>query len=148
MKFILLVTSLLTTQVYADTIISEREVTLPVDLSTARVKLSSRGYSTELVKVLIPELASVTIADHRNPGESAPCLANYEAYTAEEIIQGRPETISVPFKITLTKKTVIDEQKKVCKVSLKESIVGIIRGYKFVHDRQLAMPDRHVEDCQ
>lgn len=42
----------------------------------------------------------------------------------------------------------IDEQKKVSKVSLKESIMGIVRGYKFVHDRQLEIPDRHADDCR
>jgi hypothetical protein len=26
--------------------------------------------------------------------------------------------------------------------------MGIVRGYKFVHDRQLEIPDRHVDDCR
>lgn len=148
MKFMLLLGSLLSLEVFADSIISERVVSLPVNISSERVKLSRRGYSTDLVKILVPELADVTIANHRNTGESAPCLANYEAYSTDEIIQNRPEIIITPFTITLTKKTVIDEQKKICKVSLKESVVGFVRGFKFVHDRIMTMPDRHMDDCR
>lgn len=147
MKFLLLL-SLTLSSAFAQTVISQKEVTLPVDLNTARLKLSRGGYSSEVVKVLVPELADVTIADHRNEGEEAPCLATYEAWTVEEVIQGKPEKLEVPFTITLTKHVWVDTENKVCKVSLTENVIGKIRGFHFTHDRYLEMPDRHVDDCR
>lgn len=147
MKFLL--TLLLTiTSAFAQTVISQKEVILPVDLNSTRLKLSSGGYSSLVVKVLVPELADVTIADHRNEGEEAPCLATFEAFTVEEVIQGKPEKLEVPFTITLTKHVWADTQNRVCKVSLTENVVGKIRGFHFTHDRYLDMPDRHIDDCR
>lgn len=147
MKFLLLL-SLTLSHVFAETIISEREVILPVDLNTTRLKLSSGGYSSLVVKVLVPELADVTIADHRNAGEDAPCLATFDAFTVEEVLQGKPEKLEIPFTITLKKQVWADSVNKVCKVSLTENVVGMIRGFQFTHDRYLEMPDRHIDDCR
>lgn len=145
MKF-LLALSILVSTAFANTVVSERTVILPVDLT--KVKLSNSGYSSHIVKVLIPELADVTIANHRNEDEDAPCLATYEAMKVEEVVQNKPETIEVPLKITLKKHTWVDEENKVCKVGLQELVEGNIRGFNFVHDRWMDMPDRHLEDCR
>ena len=56
-------------------LLSEKTVDLSVDISTTKLKLSRADYSSPFVKVLVPELADVTILDHRNTNEGAPCMA-------------------------------------------------------------------------
>jgi hypothetical protein len=69
--------------------LSEKTVTLDVAINKWNLKFSRAGYSEPVVKVLIPELADVTLLDHRNFRENAPCLATFEAKTPEEVIQNR-----------------------------------------------------------
>ncbi|MGZ6488127.1 MAG: hypothetical protein ACXWQQ_16420, partial [Pseudobdellovibrio sp.] len=74
-----------------DVVISRKVVKLPVDIAEGKVKLSRAGYSMPLVKILVPELAGITLLDHRNVGEGAPCMASYDAKTPDEIIQNNPQ---------------------------------------------------------
>jgi hypothetical protein len=130
------------------TVVSERQVTLNVDISTARLKFSSSGYMAPVVKVLVPELADVTLLDHRNVGEGAPCLASYQALSPEEVIQEKPAVEKVEFQIKLTKIPVINEKENICEISLKEEINGQIRGFAFTHSRVQVIAKRSVADCR
>jgi len=136
----------------SSTVLSKRTVELNVDISTTKLKLSRADYSSPVVKVLVPELADVTILDHRNTGEGAPCLATYEALSPEEVIQNNPATEKVRFQVTLLKDTIvnIDEKSKkpVCEVHLTELIEGDIRGFDFQHSRSLLVGNRHMDDCR
>jgi hypothetical protein len=131
----------------AETIVSEREVTLPVDISTTKIKLSRADYSSPVVKVLIPELAAETILNHRNTSEGAPCLATYETMNPQDVIQNRPSTEFFKFKITIKKHTYVTQNNE-CNVSLTEEIEGNIRGFNFYHDRSISLPSREVDDCK
>lgn len=128
--------------------LSKKDVVLNVDVSTAKMKLSNAGYSSLTLKVLVPELADVTVLDHRNVGEGAPCLATYDANTPEEIIQGRPTIDQVQFTIVLQKTTQLDPVAQTCKVSLNELIDGKIRGFLFSHERTIVVGNRNVADCR
>lgn len=128
--------------------ISKRTVELPVDISKTKLRLSLAGYDTPTVKVLIPELADVTILDHRNPGESAPCLATIGTYEPNDVIQNNPSIERVSFDITLDRHAYPDLEKKVCYVELTESVVGKIRGYTFAHVRSHPVAKRHLDDCR
>lgn len=130
------------------TVISERQVTLNVDISTARLKFSSSGYASPVVKVLVPELADVTLLDHRNVGEGAPCLASYQALTPEEVIQENPAIEKVEFQIKLTKVPEINEKENTCEITLREEINGQIRGFAFTHSRAQVIAKRSVVDCR
>jgi hypothetical protein len=130
------------------TLISERTESLNVDVSTAMTRLSGSGYATVIVKVLIPELADVTLFDHRNPGEGAPCMATYEALEPEEVIQGRPGVEKVDFKITLNKVAKVNELNQKCEILLEEHIQGNIRGFDFFHFRSSIISTRLPEDCR
>lgn len=135
----------------ANTLVSEQVVTLPVDLSTAGIRLSKAGYSSPTVKVLIPELAEVTVLNHRNEGETAPCLATFQAILVEEVVQGNPETLQVPTSIKLEKIFGVVEQEngeKICEVRLMETVTATIRGFDFSHVRFGDLPSRHVDDCK
>lgn len=137
-------------------IISERTVKLPVELNRAKVKISNRGYGqTYLVKVLVPELADITLMNHRNEGEEAPCMATYETDSLGDIIQHAPDRIQSDFKITLTKGFYLqwaDQVNKpnevICKVYLREDLETTIRGFKFIHSRTSELPDRIAADCK
>lgn len=141
----------LSTQARAQTntvTLSEKIVQLNVEISPTNLKWSEADYSSPVVKVLVPELADVTILDHRNAGEGAPCLATYEARSPEDVIQNNPSVEKIDFQITLQKKLSPNLESQTCDVELIESIEGKIRGFKFVHDRHLSVGSRHIDDCR
>ena len=140
--------SIATAQAGEDVVLSEKEVTLNVDISTAKTKLSIADYSSPVVKVLVPELADVTILDHRNTGEGAPCLATYDTLDPRDVIQGNPTTEKINFKVTLIKQTATNTSQDICYVRLSERVEGNIRGFKFTHNKQKPMGTRHIDDCR
>jgi hypothetical protein len=130
-------------------VVSERTVTVPVDLSKTKVVFTNQGYgSTYLVKVLIPALAAPTLLNHRNGTEGAPCMATYDVSNVDDVLQGKPETINADVKITLTKNQVISDDGKTCTVTLNEYLQTTIRGFEFVHDRTIELPSRVADDCR
>jgi hypothetical protein len=134
---------------HADTLISSRTVTVPVDISKAKVVITNKGYGTTyLVKVLVPALAAPTLMNHRNEGESAPCLATYETDQIDDVVQGRPEVINADMKIDLRKSVYVSSDDKLCHVVLTEDISTTIRGFNFVHGRSSDLPTRDPADCE
>jgi hypothetical protein len=128
------------------TVISEKVVTLPVDISTAKLKWTNLGYgNTYFVKVILNEMAGVTILNHRNEGEDGPCLFTYDTTQLEDVVQGNPAVIKSDLKITLVKNNYVHNN--VCKSALTENIETTIRGFKFQHSKSIALPDRVAEDC-
>ncbi|MBI4041200.1 MAG: hypothetical protein HY390_04970 [Deltaproteobacteria bacterium] len=129
-------------------VLSKRTVELNVDISTAKLKLSRADYVSPVVKVLVPELADVTILDHRNTGEGAPCLATYETESPSDVIQSNPQVEKIKFDITLKKSVRLNPEGTACVVHLSEEVDGVIRGFQFVHDRSLFVGERHIDDCR
>lgn len=131
------------------TVISERVVTIPVDISTTQVRFSNAGYGDlQVLKVLVPALADVTLLDHRNAGEAAPCMATYEAASVNEIVQGNPTVEDIQLQITLSKVPTINKRKKICEITLVENLSTKIRGFEFIHSRSKVIATRPVEDCR
>ena len=129
--------------------LSKRNVVLNVDISETKVKLSRAGYGSPTLKILVPDLADVTILDHRNIGEGAPCLATYDANSPERIIQKRPAIEQVKFTVTLQKKaTIIPGETPTCEITLNESVEGMVRGFQFMHFRSILVGNRNVDDCR
>jgi hypothetical protein len=153
MKKIILMMTLLATLNAIDAhagpvIVSEKFVNLTTDISVATVKFSHAGYSAPVVKILVPELANVTLLDHRNAGEGAPCLASYEAISPMQVIQNNPVIEKNIFKITLSRSATLDPATGACQVTLFEDIVGKIRGLTFTHSRTADLGTRDPKDCQ
>ncbi len=121
---------------------------LNVDLSTAKLKLSNAGLVSAVLKVLVPDLADVTVLDHRNEGESAPCLATYETFEPQDIIKGDPKVEKVSTVITLSKIASVNEESHLCELTLHESISNKIRGFLFIHDRSKVVATRSLDDCR
>lgn len=130
---------------YADAVVSETKVVLPVDIGTTKLKFTSRGYGSFFVKVIVPELAEKTLLNHRNEGEDGPCLFTYEALNIQDVIQGNSETIDVEFTIKHERRTWFSGE--ICKVSLIETINANIRGFNFMHSLVHELPDRIEADC-
>ena len=132
----------------AETQISSRTVTVPVDITSAKVVKTNAGYGTTfLVKILVPALAEPTLMNHRNAGESAPCLATYDTDTVDDIVQGQPETLSATVKIDLVKSAYVDAVDHLCHVLLQETLSTKIRGFEFGHSRWTDLPTRDPGDC-
>ncbi|MGI4993441.1 hypothetical protein ACRXCV_12465 [Halobacteriovorax sp. GFR7] len=128
-------------------VLSIRTVTLPVDVSTAKLKWTNLGYgSTYFVKVIVPELASETIMNHRNLGEDGPCMFTYDTKNLEDVIGDNPGVEDIDFEITLTR-FISKNPDGECRVSLQENINADIRGFKFTHTLSHQMPNRVGEDC-
>lgn len=132
-----------------ETIISKKTVKLAVDLSTTGIRSSNLGYGdTYFVKILVPGLAAETLLNHRNEGESAPCLATYETFKVEDVVQNNPTTELHDFEIVQKKVTYPNETNKTCAVYLIEDVSTKVRGFNFVHQRTSELPSRHIDDCQ
>ena len=132
-----------------ETIISKKTVKLAVDLSTAGIRSSNLGYGdTYFVKILVPSLAAETLLNHRNEGESAPCLATYETFNVEDVVKGQPTTEIHDFEIVQKKVLYPSESENACYVYLVENVETTVRGFKFVHERQTELPKRVLADCQ
>lgn len=129
-------------------VLSDQTIPVTVDISVGRVKLSKADYSSEVVKILVPGLADVTLLDHRNTNEGAPCLATYEARQVSEVIQSNPAIETVPMNIKLVKQIYPDVKARKCHVQLFELIETNIRGFKFEHMRSISVGTRHLDDCR
>lgn len=132
-----------------ETVISKKTVKLAVDLSTTGIRSSNLGYGdTFFVKILVPGLAAETFLNHRNEGESAPCLATYETFSVEDVVKGNPATEIHDFEIVQKKVLYPDTTNNSCLVYLVENVTTTVRGFNFVHERSTELPKRHIDDCQ
>lgn len=129
-------------------ILSEKVVQLNVDISKTKLKLSQADYDSPVVKVLVPDLADVTILDHRNTNEGAPCMATYDTLSPEDVIQNNPSIEKIDFTITLAKHAIPNLQNKTCDVILSETINAKIRGFNFNHYKNVNVGTRHIDDCR
>jgi hypothetical protein len=129
-------------------VISEKTFRIDMKVVAGNVKLSQAGYSMPMVKILVPELAAVTVLDHRNIGEGAPCLAAPEAKGVDDIIQGLPAMVPAHVHVVLNRLLVKDFANSTCNVYLQEDIDTVIRGTKFVHHKTADLGARNVLDCQ
>lgn len=128
-------------------ILSDKTTEVTVALNSKSVKMSAAGYSMAYLKVLVPELAALTVLDHRNLGEDAPCVRlddNQEASVSSILAAGEGnETIAIHVLTSVHKSQAGD----VCLVEMIESVDTVIRGKTFVHQRSIALPTRNIEDC-
>jgi hypothetical protein len=125
-------------------------MTIVLDAST--VLCSSADYSATFLKVLIPQIASVTVFDHTNAGAGAPCIAAgqcSETLFPDMLIDtGKPDE-DISLRVVRTRTLAIDHDAKTCAASLVEELHTTIRGVSFYHERDGALPGPAVSyaDC-
>src|SRR4051812_13679246 len=87
-------------------LVYQSQTIVPVDINENTVLCLSADYSAPVLKVLVPQLAQLTLLNHQNTGAGAPCLTTNESCMASpghtpasptDIIKGRPgrENVSV-----------------------------------------------------
>ena len=130
-------------------VIRDQTTTVQVALNAKTVKCSRADYSLPMLKVLVPGLADLTVLNHRNTREGAPCVAAGACgadLAPEKLLQAGEGTQAVPVRVRLKKEARVEDG--VCKVTLVETVETTIRGVKFFHERSQEAPDRDPADCR
>lgn len=130
-------------------VVSDRTTDVDVDLNAQTVKCSAADYSGPMLKVLVPGLADLTILNHRNTKEGAPCIAAGRCSPQlgpETLLRQGEGSESIPVRVVLKK--VLSLQGDVCHVTLVETVTTQIRGVPFFHERFQKVADRAAADCR
>lgn len=129
-------------------IVSDRTTTVSVPLGPATVKCSRADYAEPMLKVLIPALADLTVLNHRNTREGAPCVSAGSCLqmSPQDILKGGEGVDEVKARVVLRKETAIDGE--VCHVTLVETVTTTIRGVVFRHERAHEVAERAAADCR
>lgn len=135
-----------------------------IELNTDTVKCLIGDYGVSSLKVLIPELANMTLLNHRVPGSNAPCvtagfckgLVPGEELDVSMILgEDRPPTEVIYVTIDLMRDSQWIEATQTCEVFMTEVVTTQIRGLEFKHTRAAELskgqqwfdPQRPKEDC-
>jgi hypothetical protein len=132
-----------------ESVVADKTTDVEVALNAKSVKCSAADYSMPMLKVLVPGLADLTILNHRNTREGAPCIAAGRCTPAlgpGTILKEGEGSVTVPVRVQLKKVAQVDGD--VCHVSLVETVTTKIRGVPFFHERTQEVADRSAADCR
>lgn len=145
---------------YREILQHSKTITMNVALNEKTVLCSKADYGALFLKILIPDLASHTLLNHRNLGASAPCVAAgscTDDNNPSKIIDAAKPIEKIAIKIDIyraefVKRTGNDFMpgppgKQVCGIIMIERIETIIRGRKFTHQRDIELGSRELSDC-
>lgn len=130
------------------------ETTTSVDLllTPETVICSHADYSANFLKVLIPQLAGITLLDHQNTDAGAPCVAAGECapfgdHAPDDILDEADTSETVDIRVRATRLEEIDHDAQTCTTSLRERVDLEIRGVRFAHERYAPLGSRPYGDC-
>ena len=130
------------------------ETTTSVDLllTPETVICSHADYSATFLKVLIPQLASITLLDHQNTDAGAPCVAAGECapfgdHAPSDILDEADTSETVDIRVRATRLEEIDHEAQTCTTALRERVDLEIRGVRFAHERYADLGSRPYGDC-
>ncbi|MCA9664567.1 MAG: hypothetical protein KC503_03235 [Myxococcales bacterium] len=132
---------------------SEHQVSIKLDRST--VLCSAADYGATFLKVLIPQLAALTLLDHQNTGAGAPCVAagmcallpDGPGLSPEQVLDDKKLTEDVTIAVRASRANRIDHDAKTCATTLVEQVKVNIRGLDFFHERRAPLGERPYSDC-
>ncbi|TPW21660.1 MAG: Uncharacterized protein FD126_472 [Elusimicrobia bacterium] len=129
-------------------LVSDKTTNVMVELNTKTVKCSAQDYSMPMLKVLVPALADLTLLNHRNTREGAPCVAAGQCgkFKPGDILASGEGTEQIPVRVVLRKLAEVDGEG--CHVTLIETVSTKIRGIGFFHERRHELADRVADDCR
>jgi hypothetical protein len=129
-------------------IVSDKTTDVKVDLNAKTVKCSAADYSGPMLKVLVPGLADLTVLNHRNTKEGAPCVAAGRCgeIGPKDVLKSGEGSETIPVRVVLQK--IVAVEGDVCHVTLKETVNTTIRGIAFAHERFQEVADRAAADCR
>lgn len=133
-------------------LVHETTTTVDIALTPETVLCSHADYSASFLKVLIPELAAITLLDHQNTDAGAPCVAAGECapfgdHAPADILDDADTTETVAITVRATRQDDIDHDAQTCTTSLVERVDLQIRGVPFAHERWSALGSRPYGDC-
>ena len=132
-----------------ESVVRDETTDVDVELNAATVKCSVSGYSAAMLKILVPALADLTVLDHRNISEGAPCIAAGRCdgnLGPQNILQSGDGTDVIPVRVVLKKTAQLEGA--VCRVFLVETVTTQVRGVPFFHERRQEVASRKAEDCR
>ena len=141
---------MLASLVLIESVIRQTKTNVDIPLNPSTVKCSHADYTLPNLKILVPGLAPLTVLNHRNRNEGAPCVAAGECAPGNEpkdLLDASRPTETVPVRVRLTRVTSIDHEQKKCSVWLSEKVATDVRGIKFRHERTQDLGERAYEDC-
>jgi len=133
-----------------ETVVHDTSKSIALQLTDETVLCSSADYGALFLKVLIPQLASMTLLDHQNLGAGAPCVAAgmcQPGRMPEDILDPSEPSETVDVRVKAIRVDEIDREKQTCTTSLTERVDVTIRGFDFAHERYASLGERPISDC-
>jgi uncharacterized protein (TIGR03382 family) len=135
---------------WAETVVTDTTTPVDLKLDQSTVLCSSADYGALFLKVLIPDLARLTLLDHQNIGAGAPCVASgmcKPGNMPSDIINASYPTEHVLVNVKEVRLDEADSTAQTCTTTLIEKVQVNIRGIDFFHERQAALGTRPFSDC-
>ncbi|MGE3546650.1 MAG: hypothetical protein AB7L28_22170 [Kofleriaceae bacterium] len=133
-----------------ETVVHETTTSVEIALNASTVICSAADYSLTFLKVLIPELARLTLLNHQNLGAGAPCVAAGvcdSEHSPATIIDATKPTEQVDITVQAVRIDNIDDEAQTCTTTLRERVDLNIRGTAFAHVRFAELGSRPYSDC-
>jgi MYXO-CTERM domain-containing protein len=136
--------------VYTETVVHDTTTNVEIDLNASTVLCSAADYSGLFFKILIPELAPLTLLDHQNTGAGAPCVSAGPCHPGNEpsdIIDPAHPTETVAINVQAVRADQSDADTQTCNTFLIERVKVAIRGKDFFHEQFADLGTRPYADC-
>lgn len=133
-------------------IVHETTTSHTVELTPDTVLCSAADYSFPALKILLPELAAITLLDHQNFGAGAPCVAAGQCglpdgTEPEDILNPYNQFEDVDIVVKAIRVDIVDDEALTCATSLTERVDVVVRGVPFFHERYADLGFRPYSDC-
>jgi uncharacterized protein (TIGR03382 family) len=135
---------------WKETVVHNTTSSVSVQVTEDTLICSAADYGALFLKLLVPELAKITLLDHQNSGAGAPCVAAglcEEGNLPTDIIDPENPTQLVDINVQAVRIDEIDSVAMTCKTSLREQVALTVRGIGFTHERWAQLGSRPYSDC-
>ena len=133
-----------------ETVVHDTTTSVSLKLDASTVLCSSADYGALFLKVLIPELAPITLLDHQNTGAGAPCVAAGPCQPGNmpsDIIDSKYPNATADINVKAIRIDEADAMAQTCTTTLREEVAVTIRGKEFKHTRYASLGERPFSDC-
>jgi uncharacterized protein (TIGR03382 family) len=133
-------------------VVHETTTTTEIELTPDTVLCSAADYSFPALKILIPELAAITLLDHQNFGAGAPCVAAGQCGLPDgsepsDILDSDNLMQEVDIIVKAIRVDTVDDEALTCSTTLIERVDVDVRGVPFFHERYAELGSRPYADC-
>ena len=161
MKSLILFVSLIAaTAAKAETVTIERSrsvVPLTVDLNKETVRCLLGDYSSQSLKISVPELKGYTAFPQTTAGETAPCINAGSCLFGKApdgrkldpslILDPNKPTEDIQITVVLNEILYLDNINRTCSRSLREDISSNVRGLNFKHSDGTTLGNLDYDIC-